>query len=337
MTPALKILSAGPGCTIQDAGRHGYLRYGVTAAGPMDPFAHRLANLALGNADGLAALEISAGGVELTAEGAPLATALAGGDFTVLLEDQAIPLPAILRLEPGLRLAVRAGASGAWCYLAVAGGLEVPLLLGSTATHTRSQMGGLQGRALIKGDLVPAVAAAPEALETGHFDLARERSENAPIRVLLGPQDDYFAPEAIAQFLATPWRVSARCDRMAYYFDGPALAHAKGYNITSDGIAMGAIQVPGTGQPIVLMADRQSTGGYPKIGTVIGPDLGRLAQARPGSFVRFEAVSHAQALEARRAELALLSGALTLSPVLRETFPSAYILRTPLVDGYVHD
>ena len=111
------------------------------------------------------------------------------------------------------------------------------------------------------------------------------------IRVVLGPQHDYFADDQIAAFLAGPWTVSARSDRMAYFLDGPRLTHARGYNIVSDGIAMGAIQVPGDGRPIVLMADRQSTGGYPKIATIIGPDLGRLAQARPGAVFRFAAVS----------------------------------------------
>ena len=166
----------------------------------------------------------------------------------------------------------------------------MPPALGSVSTHTRSGLGGLDGRALATGDELPI--AEPRTL-----DQAMARIE-APwldrpgdeIRVLLGPQDDYFAADQIAAFLRGPWTVSGRSDRMAYLLDGPRLVHAKGLNIVSDGIAMGAIQVPGSGQPVVLMADRQPTGGYTKIANVIGADLGRLAQLRPGARFRFRAV-----------------------------------------------
>jgi 5-oxoprolinase (ATP-hydrolysing) subunit C len=145
------------------------------------------------------------------------------------------------------------------------------------------------------------------------------------LRMVLGPQHDYFADDQIATFLAGPWSVSARGDRMAYFLDGPRLTHARGYNIVSDGIAMGAIQVPGDGRPIVLMADRQSTGGYPKIATVIGPDICKLAQARPGTSFRFEAVSIEQAVVACREGTALLGTHLS----------SEFLLGLNLIDGVV--
>ena len=155
------------------------------------------------------------------------------------------------------------------------------------------------------------------------------------VRVVLGPQHDYFADDQIAAFLAGPWSVSAKSDRMACFLEGPRLTHARGYNIVSDGIAMGAIQVPGDGRPIVLMADRQSTGGYPKIATIIGPDLGRLAQARPGTAFRFEAVSIAQAVAARREEAALLARGIVAEPLVRTHLSSEFLLGLNLIDGVV--
>jgi 5-oxoprolinase (ATP-hydrolysing) subunit C len=334
---ALRVLSAGPGVTLQDAGRHGYLRYGVTAAGPMDPLAYATANLAVGNPAGSTAIEISLGGIALTTEAEPLAIALAGGDFAISLDARPLPSTAVvLTLEPGAVLNIRAGQSGAWCYLAIAGRLVVPQLLGSNATHTRTGFGGVDGRALRTGDRLPVEPSRASMPSLGAIAAPWLDRPPAIIRVVLGPQDDYFSAGQIAAFLDGPWRVSVKADRMAYFLDGPRLTHAKGYNIVSDGIAMGAIQVPGDGRPIVLMADRQSTGGYPKIATVIGPDLGRLAQARPGTAFRFEAVSIAEAVAARREEAAALARDLVVEPVVRTQFSSEFLLDLNLIDGVVN-
>lgn len=335
MTVALRVVAAGPGSTVQDGGRHGYLRYGVTGAGPMDPFAHAAANRVLGNPAGAAALEISLGGVELTAEGGAVTVALAGGSFAISLDGSALPPAVVAVVEPGAVLKLRPGASGAWCYLAAAGGLDLPQVLGSASTHTRTGMGGVAGRGLAAGDRLAIgteVAASPT---TGRIAMPELDRPAALIRVILGPQDDYFAPDQIAAFLAGPWTVSTRGDRMACFLEGPALTHVRGFNIASDGVAMGAIQVPGEGRPIVLMADRQSTGGYPKIATVIGPDLGRLAQARPGTMLRFAVVTHAQAVAARAAEQAVLSAPIPVEPLIRRHFTSEFLLGLNLVDGCV--
>ena len=155
------------------------------------------------------------------------------------------------------------------------------------------------------------------------------------IRVVLGPQDDYFASEQIAAFLEGPWVLTNRCDRMAYLLEGPRLTHAKGFNIVSDGVAMGAIQVPGNGQPVALMADRQPTGGYPKIANVIGADLGRFAQLRPGAQLRFRAVSIAEAVAARRIETAHLDAPVTREPFIRSELSTEFLLSTNLVDGLI--
>lgn len=334
MSAALRLLFAGPGITVQDGGRHGFLRYGVTGAGPMDPLAHTLANCALGNPAGAAAIEISLGGIELTVQGAPVTIALAGGDFQVTLDGQALPPAVVARLEPGASLKVRAGSAGVWCYLAVAGGLHLPDVLGSRATHTRTGMGGLDGRMLQAGDILPVGMAAGE-IATGRIVAPLLDRPTESIRVLLGPQDDYFAPDQIATFLAGPWTIGSRSDRMACFLEGPRLSHKLGFNIPSDGVAMGAIQVPGEGLPIVLMADRQSTGGYPKIATVIGADLGRLAQARPGRCIGFRAVTHAEAVQARAEEQSFLSGAIRVEPLLRSLFSPEFLLGLNLVDGWV--
>ena len=331
----IRILSAGPGTTLQDAGRHGYLRYGVTAAGPMDSLAHATANLAVGNPVGSTAIEVSPGGIEVTAEFASLSVAVAGGEFEISLDGRPLPPAAVLNLDEGAVLKIRTGRSGSWCYLAVAGRFVVPKVLGSHATHTRTGFGGVNGRAIIAGDRLRIESPGSSKPSPGAIVAPWLERPVDTIRVVLGPQHDYLANDQIAAFLAGPWSVSAKRDRMAYFLEGPRLTHARGYNIVSDGIAMGAIQVPGDGRPIVLMADRQSTGGYPKIATVIGPDLGRLAQARPGIAFRFEAVSIGQAVAARREEAAWLSRGIVVEPLLRTHLSSEFLLGLNLIDGVV--
>ena len=331
----IRILSAGPGATLQDSGRHGYLRFGVTAAGPMDQLAHATANLAVGNSAGATALEVSPGGIEVTAESGSLSIAIVGGEFDVSLDGRPLPASAVLNLDEGAVLKIRAGRSGSWCYLAVAGRFVVPKVLGSHATHTRTGFGGIDGRAIVAGDRLGIERSGEPRPSPGAITAPWLDRPASPIRVVLGPQHDYFAADQIAAFLAGPWSVSDRRDRMAYFLEGPRLAHVRGYNIVSDGIAMGAVQVPGDGRPIVLMADRQSTGGYPKIATVIGPDLGRLAQARPGTSFRFEAVSIGEAVAARREEAAWLSRAIVVEPVVRTHFSSEFLLGLNLIDGVV--
>ncbi|GBD49147.1 biotin-dependent carboxyltransferase family protein [Methylopila sp. Yamaguchi] len=332
MTAArLKILS-GAGATLQDAGRHGYMRYGVTPAGPMDPLAFATANRALGNDLDATAVEVSVGGLSVVTEG-PLDVAIAGGGFRIEHDGRALPSNVALTLKPDSLLTLKAGADGAWGYLAVGGGIDVAPTLGSAATHTRSGFGGLDGRALRAGDALVVDAARatlgePAAMTVPWLDRRPDR-----IRVVLGPQADAFVPDEIEAFLNEGWTVTARGDRMACFLKGRPLRHAAGHDIVSDGIAMGAIQVPGDGLPIVLMADRQPTGGYPKIATVIGADIGRLAQAQAGVMMRFAAVSIEEAVNARRAERAALVPAIRLEPVVRTVFSSEFLLGLNLIDG----
>jgi biotin-dependent carboxylase-like uncharacterized protein len=302
----LRVAAAGRGVSLQDEGRWGYLRFGVTATGPMDALAHEAANRAAGRAPGAAAIEISLGGAEFVADGGDVGFALVSGGFRVACDGEALPPDCIANLRAGQRLTVRAGESGAWAYLAPFGEIDRAPTLGSLSMHARSGMGGeglVAGDAIALSD-VQSGPSAPRALG------AIRTSDDDPIRIVPGPQDDYFDAENFARFLEGPWRVSLRSDRMAYALEGPKIGHAKGFNIVSDGICFGAIQIPGDGQPFVQMADRAPTGGYPKIGTAIAADLGRLAQMRPGATLRFRAVSVAEAVEAWRQARAQMIAAL---------------------------
>jgi 5-oxoprolinase (ATP-hydrolysing) subunit C len=300
MSAHLHILRAGAGATIQDGGRFSYRRYGVTPAGPMDWAAFRTANLALGNPPDLAALEIGLGGIELVCEEAIVPVAFCGSAFAWTHNGKSLPRAMRLMLRPGETLAAKAGVAGAFAYLAVAGGIATPPVLGSRATHTRAHLGGIDGRMLEARDRLPlattALASQPEA-EIAAPWLLRDAQ---PIRVVLGPQQDYFSEAALATFFDAEFHLTHEADRMAYRLKGPKIAHARGFNIVSDGIALGAIQIAGDGQPLVLMADHQPTGGYPKLGHVARPDIGRLAQLRPGESCRFVAV------DVEAARLALL-------------------------------
>jgi biotin-dependent carboxylase-like uncharacterized protein len=286
---------------VQDAGRPGYLRFGVTPAGPMDWIAHRTANLIAGNpADG-AAVEIGPGGLALAAEGGPVRLGVSARGFRVRRDGSDLPSRIALTLEPGAGLEIAPGHAGLWAYLAPAGGFDAAPVMGSLATHLRSGIGPFGGQALAAGQVLALRQAAGGGTDWALLDPAPP--EAGPIRFIPGPQDDHFSAATLAGFAAAAYTVGARSDRMAYRLLGPALDHARGHDIVSDGIALGAIQVPGDGLPLVLMADRQPTGGYPKIGTVIRADLPRLAQSRPGHPLRFAPVTVEEAVRALRAAI----------------------------------
>ena len=331
--PTLTLEAVGPGATIQDGGRHGWLRFGVTPAGPMDWVAHETANRALGNTPDAAAIEIGPGGLTLTTD-APLPLAFAGGGFRWSCDDAVLPAAARIVLKPGELLRARAGEWGSFATLAVPGGLDVAPVMGSRATHTRSGLGGLDGRTLRAGDRLALAAAAP--LDDVAIEAAWLARRDTPLGVVLGPQDDHFAGAAIDAFFEATWTLTAQADRMAYKLDGPKIAHARGHDIVSDGVALGAIQVAGDGQPMVLMADRQPTGGYTKLAHVCRADIGRLAQLRPGETCRFTRLTP----DAARATLLALQGRLAttgdrLVPLRR--VPSAASLAGENLVGGVTD
>lgn len=335
--PALAIRRAGPGATIQDAGRLHYRRYGVTPAGPMDWLAFRTANLALGNPPDAAAIEIGLGGITISCGDAPLALAFCGGAFLWSRDGKPLPQAMRLMLAPGEELTARAGHSGSFAYLAAAGGFATPLILGSRATHLRAHLGGLDGRMLQAGDYLPLTSAASAPQSAMEIAAPWLLKEDRPLRVVLGPQADYFAEAALAAFSAGEFRLTHAADRMAYRLEGPQIAHARDFNIVSDGIAQGAIQIAGDGQPLVLMADHQPTGGYPKLGHVARADIGRLAQLRPGETCRFAIVD----VETARQALLATEAEIARTPQMLRSFArepaSEDLLRIDLISGIYDD
>ena len=294
MTEALLCEDGGLFSTVQDLGRFGYARFGISASGAMDGLAIRLANALVGNPMEAAAIEATLSGPVVTLETERARLAFAGMEARITLNGATVAPWRAFEARRGDRIAILPGPSGLRGYLAVAGGIAVPAILGSRSTHTRSALGGLDGRALRAGDRLPLATCAVDGF---CLELPSERRPTyaGPVRVVLGPQDDRFSPEGITTFLGSEYRVSDKTDRMGCQLDGPVIAHRDGFNIVSDGIVNGSIQVPGHGRPIVLLADRQTTGGYPKIATVVGADLRILAQARPGTTLRFKAVSAGEA------------------------------------------
>ncbi|MCB8821757.1 5-oxoprolinase subunit C family protein [Microvirga rosea] len=294
----LVVNSCGPMTSLQDHGRFGYQRFGVSPSGAMDRRALAMANALVGNPPELAAIEFMHLGGSLTASGGKLQLALAGAECALTVGGRLIPPRTSFDLNDGETLEISAAKAGTFAYLAVGGGFSISPQLGSLSFHLRSKMGGLDGELLRAGDRLPCLAASPAG--SLRQLAAPPTDDEGPIRVIMGPQDDYFTPEAIRTFLTCSFTVSMQADRMGFQLSGPRIEHAKGFNIVSDGIVEGHIQVPGSGQLIVLMRDRQTAGGYPKIATVVSADLDRLAQIRPGGTLQFRAVDQAEAVTAAR-------------------------------------
>lgn len=296
---ALTVLRPGLLTTVQDLGRWGHQAAGVPVAGAMDTYSLRLANGLVGNPESAAALEITLLGPTLRAE-APLVVAVAGAVFDLQVDDRPVPHGAPVALAAGSVLRFLERRAGARAYLAVAGGLETPVVLGSRATHVVSRMGGLDGRALLAGDVLPVATGAtrPAGRATRSPLPLAEAPGPRRLRVLLGPQDDWFTMSSVDALLGGTFSVSSRSDRMGFRLDGPMLTTKRPGELVSEPVAFGAIQVPSSGAPILLMADRQTAGGYPKIATVITADLPLAGQLAPGEAVRFAACTRAEARSA---------------------------------------
>ncbi|QFU17477.1 biotin-dependent carboxyltransferase family protein [Microvirga thermotolerans] len=331
---ALVIKSCGPMTSLQDRGRYGYQRFGVSPSGAMDRRGLAMANALVGNAPWTVAIEFVHLGGALTASGGDVLIALAGADCSLAIDGKAVAPRTAALLKEGQTAEVGHARRGTFAYLAAAGGFAVPASLGSRSLHLRSRMGGLDGRPLQANDRLDCAATGgPAPLMRLPDDPA---PDDGPIRVMLGPQDDYFTPEAIRTFLESEFTVSSQADRMGFQLSGPVLEHAKGFNIVSDGIVEGHVQVPGSGQPIVLMRDRQTAGGYPKIATVIGADLDRLAQVRPGSPVRFRAVDREEAVAAARAFRSWVEALPRALVPVRLSPTTEDLLAANLIGGAVH-
>ena len=288
----LEILSPGLMTTVQDDGRYGYQAYGVSPAGPMDARAFHLANLLAGNAQNTAALELCVTGPEIRVN-KNTTVALCGADFGMRIDGVPVPSYAGVPVQKGQVISFTPAKRGRYGYLAFRGGIYVPEVMGSRATLMKNQLGGLSGRKLVAGDELKLGFGllAGGALRSLPPEVPAAKEETVTLRVVKGPQDDMFTKESLRYFFNHGAVVTDACDRQGARLQARPLEFTGAKDIVSDGISFGAIQVPGDGQPILLLSDRQTTGGYAKLGTVITADLGKAGQLMPGQQVRFVEVS----------------------------------------------
>jgi antagonist of KipI len=299
----IEVRAPGLLTTVQDLGREGFGPMGVSASGAADPVALRIGNRLAGNAEGAAGLEMTLiGGTFAFPE--RTVVALAGSDFGATLDDKCVEMWSSVEVRPGQTLRMGPTRAGARCYLCMRGGIDVKLFLGSASTHLLSGLGGFEGRALRKGDVLRIGTAA------GSFWTFRKRKVAAKavaqleprkvLRVTAGPQRDCFSEEARKMFYAGTYRVAEESNRMGLRLEGTTIASAAGGEMLSEGVCLGAVQITVSGLPIILFVEQQTTGGYPKIANVISADFSSLGQLRPRDEVRFELVE----IETARALLA---------------------------------
>ena len=300
MNGLIEVVDAGIANSIQDFGRIGYRHMGIAVSGCLDPILARCANALVGNPPKCACIEVRGAGPALAVRQGRVRMALAGALSATLVradgsEYEVRPWQSV-SLDPGEELRCGFLAGGTAC-VAVSGGFATPLQLGSRSTYQRAEI----GEPVTFGLHIPCAGLKHRGCH--EFFAEPWKHDEGPIRVLPGPQDDHFKPEAVAAFLDGEYVATAQSDRMGMRLEGPALAHRTpaSADIVSDGVTPGAIQVPGNGQPIILLADCQTVGGYPKIATVISADLPRLAQVRPGQAIRFRAVDAGEARQALQA------------------------------------
>ena len=319
----LAVESSGPLTTLQDAGRTGWQRIGLSPSGALDMRALCAANALVGNPLLTPAIELISYGAKLRAIGGAVRLALAGADFAMKIGEERVASHTSFRLAPGELLAIGHSRQGGVAVLAAQGGFVIEPMLGSVSLHVRAEVGGLSGRPLLPGDklAVRQASSTPNELVMEPIPLG-----SGTIRVIDGPQADEFGDAARSAFFEAEFAVTADCDRMGYRLMGPRIRARRGHNIVSDGVVTGAIQIPGSGQPIVMLADRQTTGGYPKIAIVITADHGVFAQRRAGDRVQFVRVSIEQAQFAlRRFRQELAASAARVGPA----GPSLAWLATP--------
>ncbi len=299
MNATIKLVDPGLHTTIQDRGRPGFQSAGVPVSGALDPDSLAIANALVGNAPEEAALEIRYSGPTILINSDQALVALAGTSTPLAISSDGVSssLPSYrsIRVMRGSCIALPALSDSATAYIAIAGGFEIPSVLGSRSTYVRGGFGGFHGRSLQSGDEIPLRL--ESAGDRDELVLSTPPASTLPssIRAVAGPQSEHFTAEALEIFTSSDWRIGEKVDRMGMRLEGPRLEHRHGHDIVSDGIVTGSIQVPGTGHPIILLADRQTTGGYPKIATVISSDLGAIGRARIGDILRFHIVTAAEA------------------------------------------
>lgn len=302
----MEVTNPGLHDTIQDLGRFGYQKFGVVVGGAMDPFSHRVANMLVGNEEKAATLEMTLIGPRLLFTKDQL-VAICGGNFEPTIEGLPVPMWRPVFIQKGSELCFGAAKAGSRAYLAVAGGFDVPIVLGSRSTYVKAGLGGFDGRTLLKGDVLhvgPASVLSQVIVEKLAISmpfqatdwqvaskLLPKLSNHYEIRVIRGSQYELFDTDSHQKFWNEPFTVSSQSDRMGYRINGPTLQLKEPIEMISEAVTYGAIQVPADGNPIILAADRQTTGGYPKIGQLSSIDFTKLAQAKPGDRLSFKEVT----------------------------------------------
>ncbi len=286
----IEVLSPGLLTTVQDAGREGFGPIGVSPSGAADATALRVGNRLVGNPSNAAALEMTLlGGTFLFPEGAVIA--LTGSDFGASLDDAAIPLWSSIEVKHGQTLHTGATRSGARCYLCASGGIETKPFLGSRSTHLLSGLGGYEGRALRKGDVLKiGLSSGPFRKRTVSAQALHRLQPRKVLRVTPGPQSEWFADAAHAIFYASAFRIAEESNRMGLRLEGTPVPGGAASEMVTEGVSLGAVQITPTGLPIILFVEQQTTGGYPKIANVISADISSLGQLRPRDEIRFEPV-----------------------------------------------
>ncbi len=307
---SITVLHPGMLTTVQDQGRTGYQQFGVPVSGAVDPRSAAVANILAGNEEGEAVLECTIMGPQLRFDQSAV-IAVTGADLGPTLDGVPMDNYRAVRVGAGQVLRFTGPKSGCRAFIAVAGGLDVPQVMGSRSTYMKAKIGGFHGRKLEKEDVLGlrAPGTEPKALATRAIAPEFRARAEYTLRVVPGPQDDAFTAAGMETFFTGLYTVTAEFDRMGCRLEGPEIAHETSGDIISDGIAFGAIQVPSSGQPIVMLSDRQTTGGYTKIANVISADFRILGQLKSGDKVRFEKISLSaaqEALLAQRASLRLL-------------------------------
>lgn len=311
--------------TVQDYGRMGYQNLGFHVCGVMDRHSYWVANLLVDNTDLEAVLEFTICGPTLYFT-SDTVICITGGDFDPKINGEAIPMYAAVEVHKGDELEMGFCRSGTWGYIAFAGGLDVPVVMGSRSTDIKCKLGGLEGRPIKDGDEIHFLSNVHSLplMKERHLERPDYGADVVELRVTMGPQDDHFTKSGLNTFFESEFTVTSQCDRMGYRLEGPVIEHNDlGADIISDGIAKGAIQVPSSGQPIIMMSDRQTLGGYTKIANVISVDIPKIAQCKYPQKVRFSRVSIEEAQRIymmERQRLRLLNGRFIKKSLLHRLF-----------------
>lgn len=288
----VKVINPGLLMTIQDLGRYKFQQFGVPVSGTMDEFSYRILNLLLDN-------DMDAGALEVTMMGPTLEfyedsiIAITGGNLNPKVNGIKVDMWRTVFINKGDILSFSGAKEGCRTYIGFKGGIDVSKVMGSKSTYMKGSIGGINGKSLGKEEVIPIYPIGSSSFKNRKIPekYIPKYSKNMEIRVVMGPQDDYFTESGIETFLSSEYKITNDCDRMGFRLEGEEIELIDGSDIISDGISFGAIQVPGHGKPIIMMADRQTTGGYSKIANVISTDLSILAQGKPGDFIRFRKIS----------------------------------------------